>query len=110
MPEQQVRMRIGRCLPRLHDRHGREEPADAGEEDAAEEERRATPLASSDELDETFKQLEAALEAIDFFKAHNPPAIMRTLRAILRRADLDQREARLWKAIAFEIRKRIEPR
>ena len=70
-------------------------------------ERRATPPATSAELKEMFAGLEAALESIDFFKAHNPPAIMRTLRAVLRRADLDQREARLWKAIAFEIRKRV---
>lgn len=70
-------------------------------------ERRATPPATNAELDDTFRQLEAALDAIDFFKAHNPTAIMRTLRAVLRRADLDQREARLWKAIAFEISKRM---
>ena len=69
-------------------------------------ERRASAPAGSAELKETFTQLEAALEHIDFFKAHNAPAIMRTLRAVLRRADLDQRENRLLRAIAFEILKR----
>ena len=70
-------------------------------------ERRATPAATHAELDEMFTQLENALDGIDFFKAHNPPAIMRTLRAVFRRADLDRREASLWKAIAYEIQKRI---
>jgi TrmH family RNA methyltransferase len=71
-------------------------------------ERRATLPATSAELRELFEGLETALDSIDFFKAHNPPAIMRTLRAVFRRAGLDQREARLLKAIAFEIRKRVE--
>lgn len=70
-------------------------------------ERRATPAATHAELQEMFGQLEAALDRIDFFKAHNPPAIMRTLRAVFRRAGIDQREVRLWKAIAFEVQKAI---
>ena len=83
--------------------------AGAGERDTPRE-RRATPTATHEDLDVMFNELERALDAIDFFKAHNPPAIMRTLRAVLRRADLDQREARLWKAIAFEIQKRVDTR
>ena len=79
--------------------------AGAGERDTPRE-RRATPAATSAEVSEMFGELENALTGIDFFKAHNSPAIMRTLRAIFRRAGLDQREARLWKAIAFEIQKR----
>ena len=70
-------------------------------------ERRATPPATNAELAQMFTELENALDRIDFFKAHNPPAIMRTVRAIFRRAGLDKREASLWKAIAFEIQKRI---
>ena len=69
-------------------------------------ERRASPPASSAELRTTFEAIESALARIDFFKAHNPPAIMRTLRAMLRRARPDQRENRLLRAIAFEIMKR----
>lgn len=76
-------------------------------EAATPRERRATPPAPHAELDATFAELERALDAIDFFKAHNPPAIMRTLRAVFRRAVLDRREAALWKAIAYEIQKRI---
>ena len=79
----------------------------AGAEDAERpRERRASEPASSAELRETFRELETALDRIDFFKAHNPPAIMRTLRAVFRRAGLDRREASLWKAIAYEIQKR----
>ena len=70
-------------------------------------ERRATPPATNAELAETFAQIENALDSIDFFKAHNPPAIMRTIRAVFRRAGLDRREASLWKAIGYEIQKRM---
>ena len=81
----------------------------AGAEDVERpRERRASAPASSAELRETFRELENALDRIDFFKAHNPPAIMRTLRAIFRRAGLDRREANLWKAIGYEIQKRVE--
>jgi tRNA C32,U32 (ribose-2'-O)-methylase TrmJ len=75
-------------------------------ETATPRERRATPPATNAELDATFRELQTALETIDFFKAHNPPAIMRTIRAVFRRAGLDRREASLWKAIAYEIQKR----
>lgn len=81
--------------------------AAGAEETETPRERRATPPASSAELRATFTELEAALQHIDFFKAHNPPAIMRTLRAMLRRASIDQRENRLLRAIAYEIRKRV---
>jgi tRNA C32,U32 (ribose-2'-O)-methylase TrmJ len=50
-----------------------------------------------------FEQSENALVAIDFFKKRNPAATMRTLRAIARRAGLDMREARLLRAIAYEV-------
>lgn len=79
----------------------------AGAEDVeTPKERRATPPASSADLRQTFEELQTALEEIDFFKAHNPPAIMRTLRAMIRRARPDQRENRLLRAIAYEIRKK----
>ena len=82
--------------------------AGAGETERPRE-RRATPPATNAELQRTFAELETALDSIDFFKAHNPPAIMRTLRAVFRRAGLDQREAALFKAIAFEMQKRMKP-
>jgi len=68
-------------------------------------ERRTSPPAGSAELRATFDELEAALGAIDFFKARKPAAIMRTLRAVIRRAEPDRREAGLLKAIAIEVQK-----
>ena len=54
-----------------------------------------------------FEQLDAALRAIDFFKGKNPEAIMRTVRAVLRRADLDAREAALFRAMGIEVQKAL---
>jgi TrmH family RNA methyltransferase len=75
----------------------------AGERALPQPRRRAEGLANVEEMTSLFEQTENALHAIDFFKKRNPAAIMRTLRAIARRAGLDQREARLLRAIAFEV-------
>ncbi|HEX2167480.1 MAG TPA: hypothetical protein VHG09_09650, partial [Longimicrobiales bacterium] len=45
--------------------------------------------------------------AIDFFNGKNPEAIMRTLRAVLRRAAPTSREATLLRAMAIETQKTI---
>lgn len=84
--------------------------AAGAEETETPRERRASPPASSADLRHTFAELQAALDRIDFFKAHNPPAIMRTLRAMIRRARPDERENRLLKAMAYEIQKALERR
>ncbi|HEX6309061.1 MAG TPA: TrmH family RNA methyltransferase [Longimicrobiales bacterium] len=52
-----------------------------------------------------FEQWEAALATIDFFKGKNPEAIMRTVRAVFRRARLTAREATLLRAMAIETQK-----
>jgi TrmH family RNA methyltransferase len=67
--------------------------------------RRAAPPADVQAMDRLFLETERTLEFIDFFKARNAPAIMRTLRALARRAGLDAREAKLLQAISFEVRK-----
>src|SRR5918996_2644952 len=54
-----------------------------------------------------FEQLDAALRAIDFYKGKNPEAIMRTVRAVLRRADIDAREAALFRAMGIEVQKAL---
>jgi tRNA/rRNA methyltransferase len=51
------------------------------------------------------EQIDAALRAIDFYKGKNPEAIMRTVRAILRRADVTAREAALLRAMGIEVQK-----
>jgi tRNA C32,U32 (ribose-2'-O)-methylase TrmJ len=50
-----------------------------------------------------FADAERALWAIDFFKTRHTESVMRTLRGILNRADLDQREAGFLRAIAIEV-------
>lgn len=67
--------------------------------------RHASRRASSAELRATFDDIERTLARIDFFKTRNPPAIMRTLRAVIRRGTPDAREAKLLRAIAIEVRK-----
>jgi TrmH family RNA methyltransferase len=65
--------------------------------------RKSAPPAAAEEMLSLFEQVERALAAIDFFKTRNPDAIMRTVRAIARRARLDSREAGLLRAMAFEV-------
>lgn len=66
--------------------------------------RRDAPVATSGELEQLFPDVEASLAAYDFFKSKNSRAIMRTLREIAHRASLDQREVRLVRGIALELR------
>ena len=67
--------------------------------------RRDTTPAGALQMRALFEQSEAALAAIDFFKGKNPEAIMRTLRAVLRRAAPTAREATLLRAMAIETQK-----
>lgn len=74
-----------------------------GERELPKPRRRADRLANVEEMTSLFEQSQRALQRIDFFKKRNPDGAMRTLRAILRRARLDTREARLLKAMAYEV-------
>jgi TrmH family RNA methyltransferase len=65
--------------------------------------RRATRPPTQAELEVTYRGLRQGLQAIDFFKARKPSAIMRTLRTLVARAQPDLREAKLLGAIGFEI-------
>jgi TrmH family RNA methyltransferase len=67
--------------------------------------RRDTSPAGALQLRALFEQTEAALAAIDFFKGKNPEAIMRTVRAVFRRAELTAREATLFRAMGIEVQK-----
>jgi tRNA C32,U32 (ribose-2'-O)-methylase TrmJ len=55
-----------------------------------------------------FADMEIALDRIEFFKKRNPAVIMRAVRAAGRRAGLNQREAKLFRAMAIEVRKIID--
>jgi len=70
--------------------------------------RRATRPPTQEELEKTFAALEAGLHRIDFYKAREPAAVMRTLRTILTRAEPDLREAKLVAAIGHEIRNYLD--
>jgi TrmH family RNA methyltransferase len=63
--------------------------------------RRAEP-ATAEDLERFFADAERALTAIGYFKSHVEEQVMRTLREVVHRVPLDQREARLLRAMAIE--------
>ena len=65
--------------------------------------RRASRPPTQAELEETYAAIETGLHRIEFFKAREPSAVMRTIRTIVSRATPDLREARLLGAIGYEI-------
>jgi len=65
--------------------------------------------ASDQDLEEMYSALEAGLGRIGFYKgARKPESIIRTIRTMLARAQPDLREARLMRAIGFEIGSAVE--
>jgi tRNA C32,U32 (ribose-2'-O)-methylase TrmJ len=54
-----------------------------------------------------YSDAEKALWSIDFFKTRQTESVMRTLRGILQRSDLDAREAGFFRAVFIEIQKFI---
>lgn len=74
-----------------------------GEEELPEG-RRATDPATQEEMERMYEALRTGLGRIEFYKGtRRDTAVVRTLRTILGRAELDRREARLIQAIGFEI-------
>ena len=66
--------------------------------------RRSTRPATQGEMEGMYAALERGLGRIQFFKGtRKSDAVVRTLRTVLARADLDRRESRLIQAIGFEI-------
>ena len=65
--------------------------------------RRAAGAATAEEMERLFADAERALEAIEFFKSRNREHIMRTVREIVHRVPLDEREAKLLRAMAIEV-------
>jgi TrmH family RNA methyltransferase len=76
--------------------------ADGGDE-ALPVGRRATRPPNQEELEKTFEVLGEGLRRIEFYKAREPAAVMRTLRTIIMRAEPDLRETKLLRAIGYEI-------
>src|SRR5438552_18087527 len=65
--------------------------------------RREGPPATVNDLELLFADAEAALRVIEFFKTRQVEGVMRTLREVIHRTPLDQREARLLRAMAIEV-------
>lgn len=67
--------------------------------------KRLSDPATPRQISDLFIDSHDTLAAIDFFKKRKPEAIMRTVRAVFRRAELNAREATLFRAIMIEVRK-----
>src|SRR6267378_2856548 len=67
--------------------------------------RRGAPPATVQELERLFADVERALAVVEFFKTRDREQIMRTVREVVHRVPLDQREAKLLRAMAIEIGK-----
>ncbi len=65
--------------------------------------RREGGPATVDDLERLFADAEAALCVIEFFKTRQVEGVMRTLREVIHRTPLDQREAKLLRAMAIEV-------
>ena len=65
--------------------------------------RHATGPTSHQELEALFADWEASMHAIEFFKKRQTDLVMRGFREVIFRADLDRREAGLFRAIGLEI-------
>jgi TrmH family RNA methyltransferase len=70
--------------------------------------RNASGPATSGQLEELFTDWERALWAIDFFKTRRSEAVMRALREIVYRGELDGREASLLRAMGIEVVRYLE--
>ena len=70
--------------------------------------RKHAPPAAPADMEVVFEDVHRGLAAIDFYKKRDPAMIMRTMRAILRRAHVSTREAKLVRAVFIEVRKVVE--
>jgi tRNA/rRNA methyltransferase/tRNA (cytidine32/uridine32-2'-O)-methyltransferase len=70
--------------------------------------RKDAPPATAEELERYFADAEQALEAIDFFKTRYREHVLRSLRSLVMRAGPNARELSLLRAMAIEVRKKLE--
>ncbi|MBD3308569.1 TrmJ/YjtD family RNA methyltransferase [candidate division KSB3 bacterium] len=78
------------------------------------EAKRAFPLADHGQLEGMYQQIEATLWGIEFIKTQTSRGIMRSIRHIFSRTDLDEREVRIIRGIFHEVlkflrRKGVDP-
>ena len=67
--------------------------------------RRQAAPARVEDLERLFVDLERALRVIDFFKTRDAEGVLRTVREVVHRAPLDEREVKLLRAMAIEVAK-----
>jgi TrmH family RNA methyltransferase len=67
-----------------------------------------SPPPTAEFLEVVFADMERALWAVDFFKTRNTESVMRTLRELVRRADVDHREAGFLRAMSIEVVKYLQ--
>jgi TrmH family RNA methyltransferase len=70
--------------------------------------RHVAPPASVAELEMLFADAERALWAVDFFKSRQTESVMRAVRELARRSNLDSREAAFLRAISIEVVKFVQ--
>ncbi|MDH5643914.1 MAG: hypothetical protein OEY63_06905, partial [Gemmatimonadota bacterium] len=70
--------------------------------------RRKAPPATREELEMLFGDVENGLAAIEFFKTRTQDSIMRTVRELVHRSPVDQREVKLVRAMALEVVRFLE--
>jgi TrmH family RNA methyltransferase len=70
--------------------------------------RREAPPPTAEFLELLFADAERALWAVDFFKSRQTETVMRTLRELVRRAEVDQREAAFLRAMSIEVVKYLK--
>lgn len=82
--------------------------AQGGDAIALKPPRHEAPPATNAQLEVLFADWERALHAIDFFKTRQTASVMRSMREIVFRADLDGREASLLRAMGIEVTRYME--
>ena len=65
--------------------------------------RRDAGPAKVDDVERVAADVARALQAIDFFKTRSAEGVMRTVREIIHRTPLDEREVKLLRAMAIEV-------
>jgi len=68
--------------------------------------RRDAPPATAAQLEALFADAETALRSIGFFKGHVEEQVLRTVRELCHRVPLDEREAKLLRAMAIKFARR----
>lgn len=69
--------------------------------------RHVAPPATVEQLELLFGDAERALWSVDFFKSRQTETVMRTIRQLAHRAELDAREAAFLRAVAIEVSKYV---